>query len=88
MKYPTFSEWMREHCNHCGKPSNPSTMKKLNHDEKIPSGVRDGREDLKTMGKYHNYPGNMEFHGDIGPYRLSKPAGKKPLGPGNDSKRK
>ena len=90
MKYPTFSEWIKEHCNKCGKPSKPSGMIKITHDEKVPNGVRDGREDLKPLypGLGSNYPGNIAYHGDVGPYRLSKETGKKPPGPGNDARRK
>jgi hypothetical protein len=88
MEYPTFSEWMKEHCNQCGKPSKPSEWKNVSHDEKVPPGVRDGRDDLKTMGSLSNYPGNISYQGDVGPYRLSKKTGKKPPGPGNDGRNK
>jgi len=76
MSLPTFLQWMKEHCNNCGKPSKPSKLKKVGHDEKCPKGVRCQKDDLST-----DYPGNIEFQGDVGPYNVLSKKGSPPPGP-------
>lgn len=59
----TFQEYYR--IRNDGTPCPPSKMKKLHHKEIFAKGVRDFRADLSN-----DYPGNIEFHGAVGPYKI------------------
>lgn len=59
-----FIEWLK-HRESGGKPHAPSKVKKLHRKETFSKGSRDLRDDLSK-----DYPGNMEFQGDVGPYKV------------------
>ena len=58
-----FSDWAKKRAD--STPSQPSKMKKLKAKETFTKGVRDLRNDLSD-----DYPGNIEFQGDVGPYKV------------------
>jgi hypothetical protein len=57
-----FKQWLEQKYD---EKRSPSKMKKLHRDETFNKGSRDLRDDLSK-----DYPGNIETHGDVGPYKL------------------
>lgn len=62
-----FRQWLENN----SRPQPPSATKKLNRKETFTKGVRDLRDDLSK-----DYPGNIEFQGDVGPYKVLGVGGK------------
>jgi hypothetical protein len=57
-----FKQWLEQKY---AEKHSPSKVKKLHRDETFNKGSRDLRDDLSK-----DYPGNIEFQGDVGPYKL------------------
>ncbi len=68
----TFKQWLEANYPECdGVPHKPRKMKKINHKEKVSSGVRKGAKDLSA-----DYKGNIEMNGDIEPWKSLSVKGK------------
>lgn len=64
-----FKEWLE--AEEQGQPHESSKMKKSDFKEKISKGSRDLRDDLSK-----DYPGHLERHGDVGPFKILGSRGK------------